>query len=167
MAWCRPRSGEPFLRLHYGKYADDKDNLDVLREKAKSDFTYFKSSCTKWMGELQDPETRKNMVEMINASRATPAEIKDSDAELGAWFTDYLNANGYWTEDNPASMKQMIMAAFPPVNDGSGITAENLLPTLIKMLKVMNRQIELVEEPANHWKILAAHAGAGKKSKTS
>ena len=163
----RMTKGEPFLRLHYGKYEDDKDNLPILREKAKSDFTYFKESATKWIAELEDADARKSTVEMINASRATPAEIKESDAELSAWFTDYLNANGYWTEDNPATMKQMIMAAFPPINDGKGITSDNILPTLIKMLKFMNKQIDLVDEPANHWKLLAAHAGAGKKSKTS
>ena len=36
---ARMMKGEPFLRLHYGKYSDDKDNLPMLREMAKSDFT--------------------------------------------------------------------------------------------------------------------------------
>ena len=58
-------------------------------------------------------------------------------------------------------MKQMIMAAFPPINDGE-ITADNLLPSLIKMLKFTNKLIELVDEPAPHLKLLASHAGAGK-----
>ncbi len=157
----RMMKGKPFLRLHYGKYEDDKDNLPTLREKAKSDFTYFRGAATKWLAELEDADARKNMVEMFKVSRATPDEIKESNAELGAWFADYLNANGYWTDDNPAVMKQMIMAAFPPINDGE-ITADNLLPSLIKMLKFTNKLIELVDEPAPHWKLLASHAGAGK-----
>ena len=67
-------------------------------------------------------------------------------------------------------MKQMIMAAFPPINDGE-ITADNLLPSLIKMLKFTNKLIELVDEPAPHWTVwtlVASHAGAGKnKPKTA
>ena len=38
----------------------------------------------------------------------------------------------------------------------------NHLPSLIKMLKFTNKLIELVDEPAPHWKLLASHAGAGK-----
>ena len=43
-----------------------------------------------------------------------------------------------------------------------GARAGHHLPSLIKMLKFTNKLIELVDEPAPHWKLLASHAGAGK-----
>ena len=36
---ARMMKGEPFLRLHYGKYSDDKDNLQTLLVMSKSDFS--------------------------------------------------------------------------------------------------------------------------------
>ena len=54
-----------------------------------------------------------------------------------------------------------------PINDGE-ITAGNHLPSLIKMLKFTNKLIELVDEPAPHYTLVASHAGAGKnKPKTA
>ena len=41
-----------------------------------------------------------------------------------------------------------------PINDGE-ITADNHLPSLIKMLKFTNKLIELVDEPAPHWTVWA------------
>ena len=52
------------------------------------------------------------------------------------------------------------MAAFPPINDGE-ITADNLLPSLIKMLKFTNKLIELVDEPAPHWTVWALVSSRG------
>ena len=45
----------------------------------------------------------------------------------------------------------------------AGHVPDNHLPSLIKMLKFTNKLIELVDEPAPHWTLVASHAGAGKK----
>ena len=42
------------------------------------------------------------------------------------------------------------------------ITADNHLPSLIKMLKFTNKLIDLVDVPAPPWTLVASHAGAGK-----
>ena len=148
------KKGQPFLCIHYGKYADEKDKLDELGAHAKEDFAYFKSSTTQYLAMMQDAGARKDMLEMINVSRASPEQQKEIAAELGAWFTDYLIGSGYWVDDNPNSMKQMIMSAFPPLNDGTW-TEDNMLPSMLKVVRIMNKHIELQSEATPLQKLLA------------
>ena len=150
----RMKKGQPFLRIHYGKYADEKDKLDELGAHAKEDFAYFKSSTTQYLAMMQDAGARKDMLEMINVSRASSEQQKEIAAELGAWFTDYLIGSGYWVDDNPNSMKQMIMSAFPPLNDGTW-TEDNMLPSMLKVVRIMNKHIELQSEATPLQKLLA------------
>ena len=94
---------------------------------------------------------------MVNASRPQPPAIEESAAELGKWFTDYLTSNGYWVENDPASMKQMIVSAFPPINDGE-LTPENIQPSMLKMIQTMNKHIALQDQNTPFQKLLATGA---------
>lgn len=154
----RMNRGEHFLRIHYGKYADDVKNLPMLRRRARLDFQYSKNAVTEYIGMMQDEEVRKKLVGQVNVSKASAAEVEESAAELGKWFTDYLTDNGYWVEDSPALMKQMIMRAFPKIQDGREVTPDSILPTFLGYLKLMNRYSQEDDGQAPLTKLLASAA---------
>mmetsp|Transcript_46454 Transcript_46454/g.129429 ORF Transcript_46454/g.129429 Transcript_46454/m.129429 type:complete len:728 (+) Transcript_46454:189-2372(+) len=153
----RMKKGEPFLRMHYGKYADDAPKLWKMRQQAAADFRWIKADMTKWLAKMRDPAVRDEMVKGINESRATPEQQAESRRELGEWFTDYLAANGWWADDNPMVMKELIMSAFPHVSDPE-ITADTIESTIVKSLRVMNRNIDLAEDQDPFTSLLSKRA---------
>lgn len=156
----RMNKGQPFLRIHYGKYANEKDRLELLQRQAKSDFLYYKQETTKWIAELADRAARVNMLAMFEVSRPKPEEVKESFDEFGQWFADYLKDSGYAVDvaTNPMVMKQMIMSAFPRIIDGSEYTVDNMQPAMLKSLKAMNKLIVLQDENPPLIRLLAANA---------
>jgi len=153
----RMKNGEPFIRLHYGKYADDAPKLFMLKQQAAHDFRLQKQLASKWLVQLRDPVFRADTVKNINAARATPKEQEESKRELGEWFADYMSANGYWADDNPAIMKEMIMAAFPHVSDPV-LTEDNIESALVKGLRVINRLVQLAEDQDPYTSLLSKRA---------
>ena len=59
------KQGEPFVRMHYGKYADDAPKLWKLRQQAAADFRWMKADMSKWLVKLRDPAVRTEMVKGI------------------------------------------------------------------------------------------------------
>lgn len=139
----RMNRGEMFLKLRYGKYENDKDYLGKLKKRAAADFTLFKEECSEWLTEMKEGgrEGRAEIVKQVLHARPPPEFIKQSKKELGEWFTDYLEDNGWWLENDPTAMKMMIMNAFPRlVRD---LNADNIEVSTLLILKVMNQHINL------------------------
>jgi MFS family permease len=159
----RMKAGQPFLRLHYGKYEDEKPRLWKLKEGAESDFKFVKGQMAKYLAVIQDKKQAKALVDMANAARASPAEIKESQRELGAWFTDYLHDNGWWVDDNPALIKEMIMTAFPRCSGPADtLTVDELEPSILNAMRAMNKLVKM-QEGDTYSKLLAGKAHPARK----
>jgi len=139
----RMKKGEPFLVLPYKKYEEDKKNLALLRRQAHDDFLYLKNRTVEYLNdpELETMEKRKEIIEQLNHSRPPQKEQDALARDLSQWFTDYLVDSGYFIEDSPHLYKQMIMAAFPPVNDGGELTPDNIEQFGINYTRVLNKYL--------------------------
>merc|ERR1712196_640137 len=132
--------GEQFLRIPYGSYAKEAEHLGKLRKRAATDFEFFKQEVSQYLAKTSDPKICEEMVNKSNISRPPKEYIEQQKKELGKWFVDYLEDNGWWIENDPTPMKMMIMNSFPRMPHP--LTADNMQLMLLQMLKVMNQQIQ-------------------------
>ena len=151
------KRGEPFLKLPFGKYLNDAGKLDLLRQRAISDFKDISARHALMLKEMETEGGAYTFADQAEASRLPAEAVEESTQALGQWFTDYLFANGYWVDDNPVLWKQMIMNAFPPVNDGQIMTPENVEQYLLNYHQVFNRHVSL-NESSDVQMLLAAAA---------
>ena len=61
-------------------------------------------------------------------------------------FTDYLHDNGYWADDNPSIIKEMIMTAFPRVSGPMDtLTVDEMGPGMLNFMRAINKIIKSQE----------------------
>ena len=140
---ARMRKGLPILHPDIPTYADDEHRLEELRSYALKDFKSVTISIAENLNELGDScEKRVEMCEMYLKTREENVEHNEKKkTQMGEWFTDYLDANGYWMGDHPTLLKQMIMSAFPPLIKGGIPTPQNIEETMVKCAHVFTNHI--------------------------
>ena len=83
----------------------------------------------KYLALVSDKAYATAMLDMAKSARASEEEIKESQAELGSWFVDYLHDNGYWADDNPA-----VSATTRP--SPTSVTSRSILTTTLIRLYI-------------------------------
>lgn len=139
----RMKKGEPFLVIPYKTYAEDKEHLGVIRKQARGDFLYLRHRMLEQLNdpELEEEEKRSLLAEQFKNSRPPVNQRKELAQGLSKWFADYLIDSGYYIEDSPILYKQMIMSAFPPINDDKEITSENIEQVAVNYTRVLNKYL--------------------------
>ena len=136
------------LPYHRGSsYDDDKNYLDTLGIRAHSDFKHIQNIYAKLYSEIQDPAACEKYVAGFNSARTSPENQKQAREDLGKWFTDYLEDNGYWAENQQTMYKQMIVSAFPPlVKKGEPVTVDNFENLILRFIKIMRMHVKIEED---------------------
>ncbi|CAB9513030.1 resistance protein [Seminavis robusta] len=140
----RMKKGEPWLVIPYRPYEEDKHHLRVMRQQARGDFLYLRSDVLGYVNnpEFEEEEKREALAAQFRNSRAPPEQREEQARGLSKWFADYLVDSGYFVEDSPILYKQMIMAAFPPINKDEEITAENMEQVAVNYTRVLNKYLD-------------------------
>ena len=145
----RIHEDRPILRPLVTTYEHDKKMLAQLKIQAAEDFAYLRHRSHKLLSEINNPET-KELVEKLNI-----AYSHETQDDLGKWFAEYLNDNGYVGPGIAQTMKLMIMKAFPPLFAGGTLTHDNFEQALVNSEMVFNHyfryeiETEEVEENAS------------------
>jgi len=140
----RMKKGQPWLVIPYKPYEEDKQHLGALRKQAHGDFLYLRHTLMKFLNdpEWNDEEKRNLLAAQYQNSRAPEKEREKLAQGLSQWFSDYLIDSGYFVEDSPILYKQMIMAAFPPINKDKEITGENIEQVAVNYTRVLNKYLD-------------------------
>lgn len=93
----RFRNGQPYLLIHPRKYQDEKDELYLLRRRAKKDFLFQQTRLKMYLNEINTTDDISALCDQVNSSmRASdPTEVENINKDIGAWFKDYLVDSGY------------------------------------------------------------------------
>ena len=138
--YARFRKGLPMLRIPVGEYANDKENMKLLRKHAREDFKYHRVIMHEILTELEDPEQRAQNIEIMKSIMPPPEECAKEAKELGKWFSDYLVDSGYFLDGGWGPVyKQMIMKSFPKINSDGEINENNVESHMVKTLANINR----------------------------
>mmetsp|Transcript_16605 Transcript_16605/g.24538 ORF Transcript_16605/g.24538 Transcript_16605/m.24538 type:complete len:685 (+) Transcript_16605:91-2145(+) len=165
----RIKKGQPILILRPGKYEDEKE-LDQLRANAMNDFRQITTRRQLFIGDLKDRSKKERICRMIAEidERVDEDAKSEVNAEIGQWFTDYLNHNGYQPYMSATVTKQMIMSVFPPISRGkftAELTPDNVEEKLLNTEKVYRQFIKLEEDNpySERFTTLLANRGAAYK----
>jgi hypothetical protein len=93
----RFRNGQPYLLIRPRKYQDEKDELPLLRKRAKEDFLFQQTRLKAYLHEINTTDDLKSLCEQVNSSMRSgvPTEVEEINHDVGEWFKDYLVDNGY------------------------------------------------------------------------
>ena len=93
----RFENGQPYLIIHPRSYEDEKEQLPLLRSRAKKDFLYFQSKTKEYLHTINARDDVPALCNRVNEGmRASdPDEVNAIKQEMGKWFTDYLADSGY------------------------------------------------------------------------
>jgi len=138
----RLESGQKFLVIPYRTYEEDKPLLKDFRKMAGEDFKFIVGRMTEYLTRVQDPEYRTAIAKQFKVSQPPDEELEHLKSDLGRWFADYMEDNGYFMDEVPILYKQMIMRAFPPVNTSGEMTADNMEQILINYIRVMKKYLK-------------------------
>lgn len=150
----RTQKGLPFLLASPGTYADDKARLTELRGLAKEEFQYECNRNYNILSEIAEqrgsPElhgTLENALGQVNESLAMVGDerVDEVYSKLGQWFADHVRESGYYAHVNQVLMKQMILAAFPPLLTDEKLTPENVEQFLANKQQVYARYTKFAE----------------------
>ena len=117
--------------------------------RAKKDFEHITSTFSKLLVvTTSDKNVRAKTVEQFKTMRMAEEDRAKAKAELGEWFTDYLESSGWWVENQPTMWKQMITQAFPPLVDNidDEITPDNWELMIKRTVKVYRMHQKMEEE---------------------
>lgn len=140
----RMEKGEPWLVIPYRPYEEDKQHLGVMRKQARSDLLYLRGQILESLNneEFEDEEKRNAIAAQFRQSRPPVEQREELARGLSKWFADYLVDSGYYMEDSPILYKQMIMAAFPPINKEKELTGENIEQVAVNYTRLLNKYLE-------------------------
>lgn len=120
----RFNNGQPYLIIRPRAYADEKDELPLLRKRAKKDFLFHQQKTKEYLHYINKAKAENeisSLCDRINMSmEGDAAEVEASQQELGKWFADYMSDNGYALQMDSTMIKQAIMTAFPTVREEKG-----------------------------------------------
>jgi hypothetical protein len=144
--WARMERGDPLLVVHPKPYSEDREHLAELKHRAVDDFRSRQEHLEELLSKFSDPSFKANLPEMCNkvnsSLTANPETIDEVHRELGQWFGDYLLNNGYQAHFTSTLIKEMILAAFPPITAGD-IRPDNVEETLLKLRFIYNEYLRL------------------------
>jgi len=131
----RYENGQPYLLIHPRRYEDEKEELAVLRKRAKKDFLFHQSQTKEYLNQFnstEDIQQIQQVCDKVNTSMqaSDPNEVDEINRQVGEWFISYLTDNGYAPQMDSTLIKQVIMSSFPNVGD-STVTPENLEEILL------------------------------------
>lgn len=142
----RFRNGQPYLLIHPRKYQDEKDQLPLLRKRAKKDFLFQQTRLKVYLNEINTTDDITALCDQVNLSmRATdPTEVEMINRDIGEWFKDYLVDSGYTPQFDSMLIKQAIMSAFPVLGktNEEGYTPENIEQYMLSCGKIYTNLIE-------------------------
>ena len=93
----RFRNRQPYLLIHPRKYQDEKDELPLLRKRAKKDFLFQQTRLKMYLNEINTTDQISSLCDQVNSSikASDSAEAKEINRDIGEWFKDYLVDSGY------------------------------------------------------------------------
>ena len=93
----RFRNRQPYLLIHPRKYQEEKDELPLLRKRAKKDFLFQQTRLKKYLNEINTTDQISHICEQVNSSikASDSTEAKEINKDIGEWFKDYLVDSGY------------------------------------------------------------------------
>ena len=93
----RFETGQPYLIIHPRSYAEEKDQLPLLRKRAKEDFLFHQTKTKEYLHAINEHDDVPSICDQINAGvqASDPDERDEINREIGKWFTDYLLDSGY------------------------------------------------------------------------
>ena len=95
----RYNNKQPYLVVPVRSYAEEKDELKVLRKRAKEDFIYYQRKYNEYLHRYNTlpASERRAFCDQINRSSevSNQDEVDAANADVGKWFADYLIDSGY------------------------------------------------------------------------
>ena len=96
----RYNNKQPYLVVPVRSYAEEKDELKVLRKRAKEDFIYYQRKNNEYLHRYNTlpASERRAFCDQINRSSevSNQDEVDAANADVGKWFADYLIDSGYY-----------------------------------------------------------------------
>jgi len=141
---ARLEKNQPFLVIPYRPYGEDKEHLKTMRKQARNDFLFNRNNLLEYFNhpDWKDEEKRAELALKYNDLRPPLEQREELAAGLSKWFADHLIDSGYYIEDSPIMYKQMIMAAFPPINKDEKVTADNIEQVAVNYTRVLNKYLD-------------------------
>mmetsp|Transcript_15845 Transcript_15845/g.23536 ORF Transcript_15845/g.23536 Transcript_15845/m.23536 type:complete len:698 (+) Transcript_15845:100-2193(+) len=144
----RYNNKQPYLVVPVRSYAEEKDELKVLRKRAKEDFIYYQRKNNEYLHRYNTlpASERRAFCDQINRSSevSNQDEVDAANADVGKWFADYLIDSGYHPHTDSTAIKQLIMTSFPVVNKGAApFHPLNIERILLEYQKGYTRLIEM------------------------
>lgn len=107
-------------------------------DQIRSDYLAFQAMTEELLSHIKDGGAEP-VIEQLRRERDTEerAELKQ---EVGQWFADYLDDNGYAIQISPPLIKYMIRTAFPPIAKRGieSATPENLEKMVLRYIRVVS-----------------------------
>lgn len=140
--------GEPPRIISWGRYAEQREGLDGVGERAVKDFEYLNNNMIAMLTSrelmMKEQENFAKYQEML------PKFDRDqAKQEMGTWIADYFDDAGYenW-ETQTTIYKAMLLNAFPPIDalddikpDWATMPLEKWEENLMKFLETMDSHI--------------------------
>ena len=137
----RGKVSKPFIVPRVRPYAEDKDKLAELRENAIDNFRFRHAIQDQALAELSNANsdiTAHELCDLMNtAVSGDPEAVKETTTDVGQWVADYMTANGYHPHLNSLLIKQMVMVAFPTINQDGEYTPKNLETSLLRARQIL------------------------------
>ena len=154
----RETKHQPYLYIHPRPYAEEKDQLALVRKEAQTDFQFALRRTDGILGAIARGQPQRPLDEACKqankALAANSEEANQINTEVGQWFADYLSDNGYYAHTNPGMIKEMIMNAFPTITQQPELDPENLEQVLLNMRRLYAQHAELAKPRWNYSSIL-------------
>jgi hypothetical protein len=148
---ARAMKGDPAIIAKVSPYEEDKERFDEMRQQALETFGYRKARHDRILAALGDPKHKEDVdtfIEQMNTAiiNVDPELKKEVHDDLGKWFADYLEDNGYAAHAQSLVIKQMIASAFPTITHDEGLTEDNIEEIYLRARRVTNQYLALEEE---------------------
>lgn len=146
----RAKQNKPFIVAPITPYSEDRDNLDVLEQRAHETFLFRRELQDQVLAQIADPDREGDVEELCRllnvATRCDEDVVQETTDDLGKWIGQYLLYNGYHPHINSVLTKQMVMTAFPPIMTDKEFTPENIEGALVRKRTIMNEYLEIREK---------------------
>eukprot|EP00934_Nitzschia_sp_Nitz4_P000349 Nitzschia sp. Nitz4//scaffold439_size10204//1263//3507//NITZ4_009078-RA/size10204-processed-gene-0.0-mRNA-1//-1//CDS//3329551863//349//frame0 len=116
----RMNQGKPLIIPRVKPYSEEKEALLALCHEGRALFESRTRVIDRVLMALNDPSHEPSPEEICDVLNKTavhdPRIINDASTDLGQWIGEYLDDSGYAPHLHSTTIKQMILAALPPLS---------------------------------------------------